>query len=84
LKLLLKELELNGLVPGNVGRKGLDAAVNPCTVSVMGPYVAPVGSVTVKLDGLAPPTAARTAPKYTMLFAAVGLKLFPVIETALP
>jgi hypothetical protein len=50
----------------------------------MDSYVLPGGTVTVKLVTLAAVTVARVSPKYTMLFAAVALKLRPVIVTLVP
>ena len=47
-------------------------------------YMAPSGTVTVKLLMLAAVTVARVSPKKTALFAAVVLKLAPLIVTLLP
>ena len=46
--------------------------------------MAPLGTVTVKLVLVALVTIALTAPKYTILLAAVVLKSIPVIVTELP
>jgi hypothetical protein len=81
---LLKELALKGLFPAKVGRNDwLDCAVSPCTVTLIGPYVAPAGTVTVRLEALALVTAACTPPKWTMFPAAFPEKLLPVIDMAL-
>src|SRR5471032_380786 len=50
----------------------------------MGWYVAPAGTVTVKLVVLAAVTVAMVAPKNTMLLAVVVLKLVPVMVTDVP
>ena len=47
-------------------------------------YVAPTGTVTVKLVAEAADTAALIAPKNTILFNAVVLKPVPVIDTVVP
>jgi hypothetical protein len=49
--------------------------------TVIAPYLAPVGTVTVKLVSVALLTVARVAPKNTMLLAAVLLKPVPVRVT---
>lgn len=48
------------------------------------PVVAPAGTVTVRLFALAAVTVAFVAPKKTMLFAAVVLKLLPLMVTEAP
>ena len=74
--------------PANVGRKNWgEVAVRLPTCTLTGPYVAPVGTVTVNWVVLAALTFAFTAPKNTVLFAApavAGLKFVPVIVTAAP
>ena len=50
----------------------------------IGPGVVPAGTVTLSEMGVADVTAALTAPKYTMSFAAVVLKFVPVIVTVVP
>src|SRR5471030_1654861 len=50
----------------------------------MGWYVAPAGTVTVKLVALAAVTVAMVAPKNTMLLVVVALKLVPVMVTDVP
>ena len=52
--------------------------------SVIGPKVAPVGTVTVKLVVLATVTVALVAPKNTILLAAEILKLVPVMVIVVP
>ena len=47
-------------------------------------YEAPVGTVTVSEVVLPADTVARVAPKKTILFAGVALKLVPVIVTIVP
>lgn len=49
-----------------------------------GLLVAPAGTVTVNDVAVAAVTVAFAAPKYTILFAAVVLKLVPVIVTDVP
>ena len=61
-----------------------DAATQPSCATVIGANVAPGGTVTVSWLVLAVSTEARTAPKYTVLAAAVELKLLPVIVTRVP
>ena len=71
-------------VLGKVTIKGMLAnAVNPVVISVteIGVYVAPIGTVTVSDVELAELTAAFTAPKYTMLLLAVKLKFVPLMVT---
>lgn len=51
---------------------------------VIGPKVAPIGTVAVMLDALAAVMVARVAPKKTMLFPGVVLKFVPVMDTASP
>jgi len=71
----------------NVERKNFfDAAINTNEVfkTVTGSYVAPAGAVTVKLVAEAADTAALVAPNFTILLAAVVLKLVPVIVTVVP
>ena len=76
------------LAPANVGRKNwVEVAVRVATVTLIGPNVAPVGTVTVSEVVEAAVTVAFTAPKNTVLFAApaaAGLKFVPVIVTAAP
>src|SRR5476651_382201 len=50
----------------------------------MGWYVAPAGTVTVKLVALAAVTVAMVAPKNTILLVVVALKLVPVMVTGVP
>src|SRR5471032_2209511 len=50
----------------------------------MGWYVAPAGTVTVRLVVLAAVTVAMVAPKNTMLLVVVALKLVPVMVTDVP
>src|SRR5476651_1753064 len=50
----------------------------------MGWYVAPAGTVTVKLVVLAAVTVAMVAPKNTILLVVVVLKLVPVMVTDVP
>ena len=70
---------------GKVIKKGLpEYAVSPLAVTVMGLQFAPAGAVTVRLVAVAAVTLARTAPKKTILFDAVELKLVPVIVTVVP
>ena len=72
-------------VPGKVTLKGaLDQAVNPLTVTVIGLYVAPVGTITLSEVEVADVTVALTAPNHTILFAAIVLKFVPVIVTVAP
>jgi hypothetical protein len=54
------------------------------SVTVIGAYVAPVGTITLSEVVEAVVTTAFTAPKYTTLFAAVVLKFVPVIVTVVP
>lgn len=49
--------------------------------TVIGPYVAPEGTVTVKLVAVAAVTVAPVAPKRTILLEAVVLKFVPVMVT---
>ncbi len=56
----------------------------PTFSTVMAPWVAPVGTVTVRLVVLATVTVARVAPKNTTLSAAVVLKPVPVMVTVSP
>jgi hypothetical protein len=53
-------------------------------VTVIGCYVAPEGTVTVNEVVVAADTVALTAPKKTILFAGVVLKLVPLMVTADP
>jgi len=70
---------------GNVIMKGVFVyAVNPFTVTEIGLYVAPVGTITLSEVEVALFTTAFTAPKYTTLFAAVPLKFVPVMVTVVP
>ena len=74
-------------VLGKVTIKGMLAnAVNPVVISVteIGVYVAPIGTVTVSDVELAELTAAFTAPKYTTLLLAVKLKFVPLMVTVAP
>ena len=65
--------------------KGLAAyAVNPAVVTVIGLYVAPAGTSTDNVVEVADNTCAFTAPKKTILSAAVLLKLFPESVTVEP
>ena len=50
----------------------------------MGWYVAPNGTVTVKLVAVATDTVAWVAPKKTILLEGVELKLMPVMVTDVP
>jgi hypothetical protein len=59
-------------------------AVNPPTVTVIGAYVVPSGTVTVSDSALAVWFVACTDPKKTILFEAISLKLVPVIMTLAP
>ena len=71
----------------NVGRNGFfDALVRYVETfkTVMGSYVAPTGTVTVKLVAVAVVTVAFVAPNFTLLFAAVVLKLVPVMVIVVP
>jgi hypothetical protein len=52
--------------------------------TVIGPYVAPTGTPTESEVLLAAKTLALVAPKKTILFDGVGLKLTPLITIALP
>ena len=52
--------------------------------SVTGAYVAPAGTVTVRLVAVAAVTVARVAPKNTMLLAGEASKLVPVMVTVAP
>jgi hypothetical protein len=73
--------------PANVTMNDFtEYAVNPVVrfVTVIGWYVAPTGTVTLSEVEVAAVTVAFTAPKYTMLFAAVVLKFVPVIVTVAP
>ena len=60
--------------------------VNPVVISVteIGAYVVPIGTVTVSEVELADTTTAFTAPKYKTLLLAVALKLVPVMVTVVP
>ena len=52
--------------------------------TVIAAWLAPIGTVTVKLVVLAAVTVAFVAPKKTILLAGVALKFVPVIVTAVP
>lgn len=58
--------------------------MRPPDVTVIGAYVVPVGTATVREVIDAAVTADVTAPKYTMLLAAIALKFVPVIMTDVP
>lgn len=67
---------------GKVTSKGAIAyAVTPLTVTEIGWYVDPIGTVTASDVEVAAVTVAFTAPKYTTLFAGVVLKFVPVMVT---
>lgn len=53
-------------------------------VTDIGRWVAPTGTVTVRVVAVAPVTVAFAPPKYTVLFAGVALKLVPVIVREAP
>lgn len=61
-------------------------AVRPVVISVteMGLYVAPTGTVTLSEVEVAADTFAIVAPKNTILLEGVVLKLVPVITTVVP
>ncbi len=61
-----------------------DIAVRCPFVTVIGAYVAPGGTVTVKDVALAAITVARMLPKKTKLPAGFVLKLLPLIVTEAP
>ena len=72
-------------VPGIVTLNGeAEYAVNPLTVTVIGWYVTPAGTVSVSCVNVAAVTVARTAPNHTILLAGVVLKFVPVIVTVVP
>ena len=78
-------LGANEFATVNVTTKGtVEYAVRLFVVTVIGEYVAPVGTVTVSDDALAAVTVAFTAPKYTILLAGVVLKFVPEIVTDMP
>ena len=54
------------------------------TVTAIGPLVAPLGTVAVKLVALAAVTVALVPLNFTVLLAAVALKFVPVIVTGVP
>ena len=53
-------------------------------MTLIGWYVAPTGTVTVNEVVVAAVTLALTAPKYTILFSGIELKLVPEIVTVDP
>lgn len=59
-------------------------AVLPATVTVMGPVVAPPGTVTIRLVVLPDVTAAVVPLNFTRLLPGVGSKLVPVMVTVVP
>jgi hypothetical protein len=61
-------------------------AVNPVVISVteIGTYVEPIGTVTASEVELAETTAAFTAPKYTTSFAGAASKPVPMMVTVVP
>jgi len=58
--------------------------VRPLTVTERGWYIAPAGTVTAREVVVAAVTVAFTAPTYTILLPAIGLKLVPVTVTVVP
>ena len=70
-----------------VGVKNVELlAAKPVTVfnTLIGPKLAPAGTITVKLLTLAAVTIAFVAPKITILLVVIALKLLPVIVTEIP
>jgi hypothetical protein len=71
--------------PWNTVMNGFaDQAVSPAFVMEIGSYVAPPGATTESVVAVAAVTVAFAAPKYTMLFAGVGLKPMPLMVTGIP
>src|SRR4051812_827064 len=69
-------------LPRKVGLNGTRLlAIAPCTATVIGEYVAPMGTGTFREVEVALLTDARTAPKYTILLEAIGLKFVPEMMT---
>ena len=74
-----------GLLPEKTGRKNWpEYAVSAPVVTLTGPNVAPIGTLTVIEFAVAEAGTARTAPKKIILLTAVGLKLAPLIVTRAP
>jgi len=72
---------------GKVAINGVfEYAVNPVVISVteIGAYVEPIGTVIASEVGFAETTAAFTAPKYTTSFAGAASKPVPMMVTVVP